>query len=192
MNSEQWQVAQDHEIQFLCNETIVAKNYQITLIDFFKLPEDFFINKTILEVGGGDYPICGCIPHFKRAINIEPLWNKFSEDRKKWTNSKGIESIGIPFEDYEPKEIFDEIFFFNTLQHVDNPILLLEKAKKCGKIIRVFEPINWPTCAFHLHMLTIELFRSVFPDANINIYKGGSFPNWHESDCVWFEYLTSK
>ena len=64
--------------------------------------------------------------------------------------------------------------------------MILRKAKSCAKVLRVFEPINWPTDKLHLHVLTEAMFHEEFPQAEIKIYKGGTTRHFHESDCIYF------
>lgn len=73
------------------------------------------------------------------------------------------------------------------MQHILNPDLFIENLIKSSKIIRILEPINWPTNNAHPHTYTFEYFSSKFQkyENNLKVYKGNSIVNFHSSDCVY-------
>jgi len=55
--------------------------------------------------------------------------HKYIEYVKKIINAKRAEFIVSLFEDFETKEKFDDIIMANVLEHVENPVHILKKAK---------------------------------------------------------------
>jgi len=182
----QWQNAQKGEIHFATSGKQTLWAYDAILRQLFDVEDEYFIDKTILEIGGGRTPLVGSI-QTKQSINIEPLWDKYPEEDKVWSNENKVIPLGIPFEDFLMDKIYDEIWFFNILQHVVDPKGMLEKAKSCAKKIRVFEPINVPKDKLHLHVLKPETFTNVFQNLEYKIYNGGSIKDFHGANCIYFE-----
>ena len=195
INRERWNVAQSVEIVHTNSPGGLnpenTKHALEVFMKYFEVNLESFRGKTILEIGGSNYPISAHAIGFKKAINIEPLYEQFSEESKLWIKEKGVQVIPLPFEDFETNELFDEVWFFNVLQHVmANPRELLQKAKRLGKIIRVFEPINTGTNISHPWEITQQMLKEVFPNEDIKIYRGGSAVGFHGHDCAYFSALT--
>ena len=180
-----WTAAQAKEINHAATAEVSRINY-VPLLHYFGVTPEYFADKSILEIGGGNYPICGNLPAFRHAVNIEPLWDQYHDK----SDRTEVENVPLPFEDYEPTETFDEVWFFNILQHTIDPHALLEKAKRCARLIRVFEPIDCPVDAMHLHVLTWDMFSRAFPTAELKRYKGGTIHRFHGADCCYFEAQT--
>jgi 2-polyprenyl-3-methyl-5-hydroxy-6-metoxy-1,4-benzoquinol methylase len=187
ITNEQWQNAQKDEIHHATSGELALWAFTAIVSQCFVVPTDYFADKTILEIGGGRYPLTGSIKT-KKSVNIEPLWDKYPNEDKVWANKNKVISISTTLEELVVDKIYDEIWFFNILQHVIDPKSLLEKAKSCAKKIRVFEPINVPTDSMHLHVLTPETFTDVFPNLEYKIYNGSSIENFHSADCIYFEF----
>lgn len=65
---------------------------------------------------------------------------------------------------YNEINYFDEAIIYNCLQHVMNPVEILDQVIKVSKKIRICEPINVPTDALHLHTFTSGYFEKYFSD----------------------------
>ena len=66
---------------------------------------------------------------------------------------------------YQSKKlIFDEVWSYNCLQHVDNLELILGFLPKIASTVRLFEWINLGKCPGHPHTLTENMFLSKFPE----------------------------
>jgi len=50
--------------------------------------------------------------------------------------------------------LFDEVWVYNVLQHVEDPGKIITNARRLGKIIRLFEWIDTGTAPGHAHNLT--------------------------------------
>ena len=90
-----------------------------------------FKNKKILEIGGGRNNILKYFKDSKKYINDISIVNK---------NLKNVKKIpGVFSKKKFKKKYFDYIFFFHTLEHIEDPKLFLKDVykilKDCGKII---------------------------------------------------------
>jgi hypothetical protein len=192
VSKERWETAQNGEINHYDYDN--KENYKnsayIILKDHFNInPETDLEGKKILESGGGCHPAISFCKGLKKAVNVEPLYDRFPDDVKTNLLNSGVESISIGFEDYTGKSKFDEVWFFNVLQHVRDPFLQIENAKKITNVIRLFEPIDTSVNNEHPHSFTIQFFEEQFPDTEVKKYQGGSVARFHGANCA---YLTWK
>lgn len=169
-----------------------AENYKrasmIILKDHFNVDlENDLVGKKVLEVGGGAYPSVLHVTGLAKAVSVEPNFDNFPQDVKDRFESANIEGISIPFEEYKGRTKFDEVWFFNVLQHVRDPLLQIENAKKIAKTIRVFEPIDTATNNEHPHTFSETFFKEQFPESEVSVYHGGSIGGFHGANCA---YLT--
>jgi hypothetical protein len=108
-------------------------------------------NKRILDIGGGPTSMllkCVNLVEGKVCDPIDyPLWTKL---RYKAHN---IQVDVIRGEDIEESG-WDEVWVYNCLQHVDDVEELLFRAKKAGKLLRIFEWIDVPPHEGHPQFLT--------------------------------------
>ena len=65
---------------------------------------------------------------------------------------------------YNVYSYFDECIIYNCLQHVEDPIKILDNVCKISKKIRISEPINVETDSLHLHTFTTYYFEKYFED----------------------------
>jgi len=83
-----------------------------------------------------------------------------------WTAARyavaGIELIREPAETAEYGER-DEVWIYNVLQHVDDPELVLRRARARARTLRVFEWVGVPADPKHPHVLT---------RANLELWSG--------------------
>jgi hypothetical protein len=189
ISQERWEKAQLGEVHHYLynnNEEDYKRSALIILENYFALDvEKDLREKKILESGGGCYPASYFCTGFKKAVNVEPLCNEFPEEIKTKLKNKNIECISTPFEEYKTRSRFDEVWFFNVLQHVKDPIAQIENAKKLAKTIRVFEPLDTAINNEHPHSFSIEFFREQFPDTEVKKYIGGSTPKFHQASCAY-------
>jgi 2-polyprenyl-3-methyl-5-hydroxy-6-metoxy-1,4-benzoquinol methylase len=73
----------------------------------------------------------------------------------------GIKFVRIAGEDLSDSGVFDEVWIYNVLQHVDDPAKVLANAVKHiatdGGVFRIFEWINIPADTCHPNVLTPEM-----------------------------------
>lgn len=135
--------------------------------------------KSILDIGGGPVSLLLRCGNFARAVIVDPC------DYPKWVELR-YESAGIEFlkkcaEDVIFDTKFDEVWIYNVLQHVKDPVKVIELAKKSGKKVRVCEPLNVGECLGHPHNLTKEMLDKAFErvglteNANNHLIKGNIY-----------------
>lgn len=95
----------------------------------------------ILDVGCGDGLLTKILAeHFEYVIGVDGSEEKISLAKK---IAPQVEFHTSLFEDFEAVERFDSIIMINILEHIDDPVLFLEKAKNMlnpkGRVI-IFVP----------------------------------------------------
>jgi glycosyltransferase involved in cell wall biosynthesis/2-polyprenyl-3-methyl-5-hydroxy-6-metoxy-1,4-benzoquinol methylase len=147
---------------------------QNTYAKLMQLSENFDLKvpTTILDVGCGPTSILlRTNRHGAQAVGVDPLpvsrntLLKYKAANITFVNKKAEEGI--------PEQEFDEAWIYNVLQHTDSPIIILNKLVKVAKIIRVFEWINTEANEGHPHILTVDLFETVFKDLEKIFWKTG-------------------
>lgn len=195
ISSERWVQAQSGEVAHYDYENV--DNYKnsamVILKDHFGIDvEKDLMGKKILESGGGCHPAISFCSGLKKAVNVEPLYDKFPENIKENLNNLNIECVSKAFEDYKSRVKFDEVWIFNVLQHVRDPFMQIENAKKLGKIVRIFEPIDTAINNEHPHSFTMKFFEEQFPDADVKMYQGGSVARFHGANCAYLTWTKTN
>ena len=151
--------------------------------------EEDFKDKFVIEVGAGPQgALLLTKGNFKRAIVVEPLIDKFPSYIRENYENMGIEVVTEMYEDVSYDDV-DETWFFNVLQHVISPEKQLQIGKETSKVVRVFEPINYPPNLCHPHVLTKDLFTGVFGESFGTTYYGNSRPDFHSADCYYGTWI---
>jgi len=192
VSQERWEQALSGELNHYdySNKENYRRASIIILQDHFSIDiEKDLVGLKILESGGGAYPSVSICSGLKKAVNVEPNYDNFPEHVKDNLKSINVECISVGFEDYTGRAKFDEVWFFNVLQHVRDPFLQIENAKKIANTIRVFEPIDTAVNNEHPHSLSAKFFEEQFPNTEVKIYNGGSIHGFHGANCA---YLTWK
>lgn len=106
--------------------------------------------RSILDIGGGAISLLlKCINYGKVKI-IDPL------PYPDWIAAR-YEYAGIEYELQKGEEIneigYDEVWIYNVLQHVIDPVAIINNAKRAGKIIRLFEWLEVGEAPGHPHNL---------------------------------------
>lgn len=191
---DRWQLAQDTEFTHhrdLSEEAYFPACRIIAEYLEFNFEEDF-IDKVIVEVGGGPRgSLLLTKGNFKRGILIEPLIDRWPVEIRESYESIGVEIITEPYEHLEIEEKVDETWFFNVIQHVIDPEAMLKQAKETSKVIRVFESIGSVTDTAHPHFITKETFTKVLGEFG-KIYEGGSRSGFHGADCYYGTWNASN
>lgn len=168
ITKEEWDFCQRYEREswgndiFLNLENVEVRkqNFYAHLMGLTENIEEVKIdlkNKTVLDVGCGPVSLLLRSFNFKKAIGIEPL--DYGDEIKKVFLNHNINLLNIPAEEMDFNENeFDEIWLYNVLQHVYDPVLILEKIQKFGKTIRLFEWLDIPPHLGHPHMFTEDFF----------------------------------
>ena len=138
--------------------------------------------KSVVEVGPADIPALAFCSHLGNSCVIEPMPSEILK-------TFPIKIYKIPAENFD-FSMFDEVWFFNVLQHVKDPYTIVKNAKK-AKCVRWFEPIDQGTDECHLHNLTHSMFVDWFGDAKI--YAGNEKADcFHTAKCSYGVWLRSE
>jgi hypothetical protein len=123
------------------------------------LDKDTIANKSVIDIGCGPLSLLQRIPA-KHAVALDPLW--FDDLEKKYEEC-GVKRIIKCGEDInETDGNYDEAWIYNCLQHVKNPVTIIQNALKIAKIVRIFEWTYIKPYTGHLHELTPELLIGPF------------------------------
>ena len=135
--------------------------------------------KSIIEIGPADFPALAYCSNYKGTI-VEPM---VSGHLNASCNDLRISLIARPFEEVNVPIKEDEAWLFNVMQHVIDPDLFIAKCKSAAKTIRFFEPVDYPTCAYHPHTFTQQDFERWFPKS-VKRYTD-RLEGFFDSDCVY-------
>jgi len=104
----------------------------------------------VLDIGGGPESLLLKCVNVKGKV-VDPL------SQPKWVLER-YKLAKIEYEQKKAEEItekgYDEVWIYNCLQHCENPKIIIENAKKAGKLIRLFEWIDTPANEGHINTLT--------------------------------------
>jgi hypothetical protein len=187
---DRWNEAQNAELTYHPDSHEVKNRYEYSyqIIHFIlKTDIESLKTKSILEIGPAFFASLLYL-QVSSATILEPLFDRFPKGIQDLYIEKNIEiekTLAEYFDDYFK---FDEIWLFNVLQHTLNPLEILNKLKNSGKTIRIFEPINTSCDIAHPHSLSVEHFRGIFGQDFGSVFNGGSYPNFHTSDCFYGVY----
>lgn len=120
---------------------------------------------SILDIGGGPYSLLLKCENRGQCAIIDPcLYPDWVYGRYR---AAGIEKVLQMKAEDIPANIwkYDEVWFYNCLQHTEDPEKIVQNARRIGKIVRVFEWIETGIADGHLHDLT---------EAKLNGWLGGT------------------
>lgn len=164
-----WETAQIFEKDWwhTCQNTVWEDLKQMDLAQFLGLkivPNEYtnlripLDGQSVLDIGGGPSSILLKCENYKKAMVADPC------DYPDWVGQRyrecGIDYYKIKGEDLNTDMEFDEVWFYNCLQHTENPQKIVENALKIGKVVRVFEWIETGLNEGHLHSFTKEQLDS--------------------------------
>lgn len=109
--------------------------------------------KAIVDIGGGPTSMLLKTVGLDCGLVVDPLeYPSWTYERYK---AKGIDCKVMRGEDFEGHG-FDECWIYNCLQHTDDPEKIIHNAKKCARILRLFEWVDIPPHEGHPIELTKE------------------------------------
>jgi 2-polyprenyl-3-methyl-5-hydroxy-6-metoxy-1,4-benzoquinol methylase len=95
----------------------------------YKIMRNCLQGESVLELGCADGRMTQKLARdFKKVIAVDGSSTFIKETQKK-VNFPNVQFICSFFEDFSPNDEFDIIVMTNILEHVDDPILVLKKAK---------------------------------------------------------------
>lgn len=110
---------------------------------------------SVTDIGSGPWSLLLRCYNGGKLTAVDPIPWPPSVIRR--YNTYGIEFVQKGGEEVGDLPQADEVWIYNCLQHVEDPYLVLENAKKIGKRIRIFEWLYTAVDTYHLHTLTPEL-----------------------------------
>lgn len=111
--------------------------------------------KTILDIGAGPVSMLLKVINSPKMYAVDPCeYPEWVYDRYIEANIMPINSAGEEVDDIG--EVFDEVWIYNCLQHVQNPEKVIKNARKAGKTVRIFEWVDLPAHEGHPHELKAD------------------------------------
>lgn len=134
-----------------------AKLMGLKMSPTHKTPHTFDLEgKSVLDIGSGPYSLLLKCRNFTNSYVTDPLMGKFPN----WVIDRyvqhGLIPLSVSGEDLSQGEVYDEVWFYNVLEHTYDPEKIIKNAKKFGKIVRVFEWLNTPPNIGHPQVLRAE------------------------------------
>jgi glycosyltransferase involved in cell wall biosynthesis len=109
--------------------------------------------KSVLDIGGGPVSLLLKCQDVKGTV-LDPIrWPEWVHLRYR---AAGIEYVQAPAELYDFGHVFDEVWIYNVLQHVQDPAEVIATALRHGRTIRVWDWLGGVPNAQHPHVLTRE------------------------------------
>lgn len=107
--------------------------------------------KSVIDIGGGPTSILLKAVNVTNPTVVDPCpYPAWIATRYKVAGIKYLLKTG---EDFQPRAKYDECWIYNVLQHVQDPELIINNAKKYAKTLRIFEWIDLPAHPGHPHEL---------------------------------------
>jgi len=166
-----WEIAQEWERGWwgICANTYGEEEKQLLYAEKMGLrrfhdgrsPYNFDLGgQRILDMGGGPVSLLlKCVN--VEGVVVDPILARVPNWVKLRYQEAGVGFVDAPAEHQLSWEIlFDEVWMYNVLQHVEDPARVVANAKKVGKLIRIFEWINTTTNIGHPHTLTEEVLNN--------------------------------
>jgi len=159
----------------------VKDHYKATYQKYFKYLDIDPIcldGLTIIEIGCADFPALEYC-NVDKGILVEPLPSDILIQMVDYYEHLYL--IQSKCEDIELPQA-DEIWLLNVMQHVQDPDKFIENCKKAAKVIRFFEPIEWPIEIYHPHTFTHAYYLKHFPEA---VRYEGTDREFHTARCSY-------
>ena len=138
-------------------------------------------NKSILDIGGGPYSLLLKCEDFSKAVVVDPC------DYPEWVymryDSANIQHVVGGGEDIleESLGVFDEVWFYNVIQHTKEPARIVGNVLESAKIVRMFEWIETGVAKGHPQDLNKK-------DLDKWLGGVGKVENLNEGGCVGLCY----
>jgi hypothetical protein len=140
--------------------------------------------KSILEIGCADFPALGYCHNIGKSYIIEPMPSDYLN---RMIEGKDITLFKEPCEELTLPKV-DEVWLLNVLQHVIDPDVIINQCKDAAKVIRFFEPINYPIEPCHPHQFTLDYFRGHFGDCVKHYPMNPTEPEFHTWENAYGVY----
>lgn len=116
--------------------------------------------RNVVDLGGGPVsPLLKCRRRGPLCDVVDPC------AYPAWTQNRyqvaGIGSHREQAETFTSMIGYHEAWILNCLQHVEDPVAILENAKGLAPVVRLFEWVGYEPCAGHPHTITAEMVDGV-------------------------------
>jgi len=120
-------------------------------------------DKSVIDIGCGPLSLLLRYP-VKSGAALDPVYYDDLEIAYQAKNIKRIVKCG---EELDPlvDGTYDEAWIYNCLQHVKDPVKIIENALSVAKTVRIFEWTYIPPYTGHLHELTPAMLAKPFTTA---------------------------
>lgn len=126
-------------------QLVYAEKMGLAMSPTHKTPYNFDLNgRSILDIGSGPYSLLLKCVNFEEGYVVDPLMDKFPEWVKQRYRTHGLLTSSRKGEDLQHHPKVDEVWIYNVLEHVEDPKKIIENAKRCGRVIRIFEWLETP------------------------------------------------
>lgn len=115
--------------------------------------------KAVLDVGGGP------VSMLLKCVNLGAVAVLDPCEYPTWVAARyaaaGISYLPFPAEHLKVEDRVAEAWLYNVLQHVKDPVEVLETCKRAALVVRVFEWVDTFPAPGHPHVITADLIRGV-------------------------------
>lgn len=171
---EQWAIAQEGEYLFwqTADRTRLCRTLDALYVNALQIDEATVAGCSILDLGGGPMPLAALLDlPFASLTVVDPLPNVSRCIRPR----PNVQRMRMPAEDYTGP-LSDEVWGYNVLQHVIDPAMVLETAKRHARFrVRWFDWVDTPLADHHPHSLTAAEILAQFAGWPITHEERGSF-----------------
>lgn len=177
VSENEWKVAQDFERRWWLGnparweDELTKQQFYADRMHFPAMTEPGWVamglrydfeERTVLDVGCGPFSLLQR-SRVGTGVALDPI--DYGPELEAGYVSRKLQRVIGPAEKMATTETFDEVWCYNCLQHVMDPMLILQKMKDCGIRIRLYEWLDIPPHQGHPQMLTEALFDAAFPEA---------------------------
>ena len=147
-------------------------------------------DKTVIDIGCG--PLSLLLRHpVKSGVGVDPIHYGDLEDAYE---AKGITRLVKCGEDLTVADgLYDEAWIYNCLQHVKDPVKIIENAMTIANKVRIFEWTYIKPYTGHLHELTPDLLSDPFKKAGWQpLMKTNGYLNHSKLNGYYFMGIFTK
>lgn len=143
------------------DEYLIDKNHDFKYYgsDYHKYPRYDLRGKSVVDLGGGPTSLLLRCTNFSEAIVVDPL--PVPDSVKQRYKEKNIKLLQIPAEDFIYDKVYDEVWDYNCLHHVMDPVSILKNAMANCKTLRIYEILHTRIDPMHHYSFTKEYFDQI-------------------------------
>jgi len=187
-------------LENISNNSLYAAGPSSAMVKYsFEIAQRYFSEGSVLELGAAEGIMTELICETDREVTVvEGSVHFCNELEKKFPEAEIVNSL---FEDFEPDKYYDNIILGHVLEHVADPVLILDKVHKwlrpgSGRVfaavpnsrslhrqaavvmgmLKIENELNQMDLHHgHRRVFDPESFRSVFYQSNLNVLLYGGY-----------------